>query len=136
MNLFILGSRLGLDGDIRLRTPENELPQVTFTGDARLDDFRTVDGVTAQDLLKWDSLRFNGIEANLNPQSVAIKEIALDNAYADAVIETNHTINLLTALRPAETNAPATTNAVSGCQKSHRYRDEFGGAGAAENFRG
>ena len=112
LNLFILGSRLGLDGDIRLRTPENELPQVTFTGDARLDDFRTVDGVTAQDLLKWDSLRFNGIEANLNPQSVEIKEIALDNAYADAVIETNHTINLLTALRPAETNAPPTTNAV------------------------
>ena len=30
LNLFILGSRLGLDGDIHLRTPENELPQVTF----------------------------------------------------------------------------------------------------------
>ncbi len=28
------------------------------------------------------------------------------------MIETNHTINLLMALRPAETNAPATTNAV------------------------
>jgi hypothetical protein len=108
LNLFILGSRLGMDGDIHLRTPENALPQVTFAGDAWLDDFRTVDGVTAQDLLKWDSLRFNGIEANLNPQSVAIKEIALDNAYADVVIETNHTINLLTALHPAETNAPVT----------------------------
>ncbi|HEV2436708.1 MAG TPA: DUF748 domain-containing protein [Verrucomicrobiae bacterium] len=112
LNLFILGSRLGLDGDVRLRTPENELPQVTFAGDARLDDFRTVDGVLAQDLLKWDSLRFNGIDANLNPQTVAIKEIAVDNAYARVVIETNHTINLLTALRPAETNAPATTPAA------------------------
>ena len=58
-------------------------------------------------------LRFNGIEANLNPQSVAIKEIALDNAYARVVIETNHTINLLTALRPAETNAPATNRMPS-----------------------
>ncbi len=112
LNLFILGSRLGLDGDLRLRTPENELPQVTFTGDARLDDFRIVDGVMGQDLLRWDSLRFNGIDANLNPQTVAIKEIALDNAYARVVIETNHTINLLTALRPAETNAPATTPAA------------------------
>ncbi len=112
LNLFILGSRLGLDGDIRLRTLENALPQVTFTGDARLDDFRTVDGAMAQDLLKWDSLRFNGIDANLNPQSVEIKEIVLDNAYADVVIETNHTINLLMALRPAETNEPITTNAV------------------------
>src|SRR5579862_7124298 len=112
LNLFILGSRLGLDGDIHLRTPENALPQVTFSGDARLDDFRTVDGVMGQDLLKWDSLRFDGIEANLNPQSVAIKEIVLDNAYARVVVETNHTINLLTAPHPAETNAPAATNTV------------------------
>jgi hypothetical protein len=108
LNLFILGSRLGLDGNIQLRTPENGLPQVTFTGDARLDDFHTVDGVMAQDLLKWDSLRFNGIEANLSPQSVTIKEIVLDNAYARIAIETNRTINLLTALSPAKTNAPIT----------------------------
>lgn len=112
LNVFILGSRLGLDGDIHLRTPENELPQVTFAGDAWLDDFRTVDGVTAQDLLRWNSLRFNGIDANLNPPSVSIKEVALDKAYADVVIETNHTINLLTALHPAETGAPLTTNVV------------------------
>ena len=58
LNLFILGSKLGLDGKISLRTPENELPQVTFHGDARLDDFHTVDGVMGEDLLKWDSLRF------------------------------------------------------------------------------
>jgi Domain of Unknown Function (DUF748) len=107
LNVFILGSRLGLDGNIHLRTPRNELPQVTFAGSARLDDFRTVDGVTAQDLLKWDSLRFDGVDANLNPPSVAIKQITLDNAYADIVVETNHTINLLMALHPAETNAPA-----------------------------
>ncbi|HUA68015.1 MAG TPA: DUF748 domain-containing protein [Candidatus Saccharimonadales bacterium] len=107
LNLFILGSRLGLDGEIHLRTPKNELPQVTFAGNAQLDDFRTVDGVTAQDLLKWGSLRFDGIDANLNPESVAIKQISLDNAYADIVVETNHTINLLMALHPAETNAPA-----------------------------
>jgi hypothetical protein len=50
------------------------------------------------------------LTANLNPQTVAIKEIALDNAYARVVIETNHVINLLAALRPANTNAPAATN--------------------------
>ena len=112
LNIFILGSRLGLNGDIRLRTPENALPQVTFAGNAWLDDFRTVDGVTAQDLLRWDSLRFDGIDANLNPPSIAIRQIALDNAYANAVIETNHTINLLMALHPTETNALITTNVV------------------------
>ena len=105
VNLLILDSKLGLTGTIHLRTPANELPQVTFSGDARLDDFHTVDGALGEDLLKWDSLRFSGIDANLNPQIVSIREIALDNAYARVVIETNKAINLLTALHPANTNA-------------------------------
>ena len=108
LNLYILGSKVGLHGKINLRTPKDELPQVTFHGDASLDDFHTVDGVVAEDLVKWDSIRFNGIDANLNPQTVAIKEIAVNNAYARLVIETNKTINLLNALRMTNTNAPAT----------------------------
>jgi hypothetical protein len=118
VNLLILDSKLGLTGAIYLRTPTNELPQVTFNGDARLDDLHTVDGVMGEDLLKWDSLRFTGIEANLNPQVVSIKEIALDNAYARVVVETNKTINLLTALQPAETNAPMKTSAPVLAKKS------------------
>ena len=111
VNLLILDSKVGLTGQIHLRTPENQLPQVTFQGDARLDDFHTVDGALGEDLLKWDSVRVSGIDANLNPQVVSIREIAVDNAYARVVIETNKTINLLMALQPANTNVPAATHA-------------------------
>jgi hypothetical protein len=106
LDLFILSSEVGLRGKISLRAPENQLPEITFSGDTWLDDFHTVDGVMGEDLLKWDSLRVSGIDVNLNPETVAIKEIAVDNAYARLVIETNKTINLLNALRL--TNAPAT----------------------------
>lgn len=108
--LFILGSKVDLHGKVSLRTLQDELPQVTFHGDAGLADFHTVDGVMAEDLVKWDAIRFQGIDANLNPQSVAIREIDVDNAYARLVIETNKTINLLNALRMTKTNTPATTN--------------------------
>jgi hypothetical protein len=108
LNLYILGSKVGLHGKISLRTPKDQLPQVTFHGDASLDDFHTVDGVAVEDLVKWDSIGFNGIDANLNPQSVSIREIDVDNAYARLVIETNKTINLFNALRMTNTNAPAT----------------------------
>jgi hypothetical protein len=107
LNLFILGSKLGLHGTVHLRTPNDRMPEVAFNGDASLNDFHTVDGVFGQDLVKWDALRFNGIAANLNPPSVAVKQIDVDKAYARVIIETNHTINLLNALRPATTNAPA-----------------------------
>jgi hypothetical protein len=118
VNLLILGSKLGLDGKIHLRTPPGELPQVTFRGSARLDDFHTVDGTLGEDLLKWDSLRVNGINANLNPQKISIREIALDNAYARVVIATNKTINLLVALQPADTNAVAETNLPAVAKKN------------------
>ena len=108
LNLYILGSKVGLHGKISLRTPKDGLPQVTFHGDASLDDFHTVDGVMAEDLVKWDSIGFNGIDANLNPQTVSIREIDVNSAYARLVIETNQTINLLNALRMTNTNAPAT----------------------------
>ena len=108
LNLFVLGSKVNLHGTAHLRTLKDALPEVTFDGDASLNDFRTVDGVFGQDLVKWDAIRFSGIDANLNPPSVSIKEIAVDNAYARLVIETNKTINLLNALSPADTNAPAT----------------------------
>jgi len=109
MDLYILGSKVGLHGQISLRTPANGLPQVSFRGDASLDDFHTVDGLQAEDLVKWDSLQFNGIEANLNPPMVDIKEIDVDSAYARLVIETNKTINLLNALRMSSMSA---TNAT------------------------
>ncbi len=119
LDLFILGSRLGLHGQVHLRTPKDQLPEVTFHGGVSLDGFCTVDGVMGEGLLKWDSVGINGIDANLNPQTVAIREIDVDNAYARLVIETNHTINLLNALRLTNTNAPATNETkVAVTQKS------------------
>ncbi len=106
VNLFVLDSKLNLHGQVHLRTERGQLPEVTFHGDVNLADFHTVDGVMAEDLLKWDSVKLLGIDANLNPQSVAIREIDVNNAYARFVVESNRTINLLNALRL--TNAPDT----------------------------
>jgi len=108
LNLFILGSQIGLHGAIHLRTPENALPQVAFQGDASLDGFRTVDGVSGEDLVKWNAIHFTGIDANLDPQSVSIQEIALDSLYVRLAVEPDKTVNLLNALRLTSTNAPAT----------------------------
>jgi hypothetical protein len=111
LNLYIPGSEFGLQGRIQLHTPASQLPEISFQGDTWLDGFRAVDGAMGEDFLKWDSVRVSGIDANVNPLSVTIKQIALNNVSASLVIETNHTINLLAALHPARRNAPAETNA-------------------------
>jgi len=112
LDLYILGSQVNLHGMVRLRPQVNELPVVSFNGDASLDHFHTVDGVLGEDLLKWDALRFNGMVANLNPPLVAVHEIVVDHAYARVIIETNRTINLLNALKPGGGNATMFTNAT------------------------
>ncbi len=77
------------------------------------DDFRAVDGVTAEDLLKWGSVHISGMDASLNPQAISIKQISVNNARVHVIIETNQTINLLLALHPAATGETEKTNAVA-----------------------
>ncbi len=110
LDLYVLGSEVNLHGTVRLRPQVNSLPVVSFNGDASLENFHTVDGLYGEDLLKWDSLQFNHVVANLNPPLVAISEVVVDNAYARLIVETNHTINLANVLKPASAGneTPAT----------------------------
>jgi hypothetical protein len=62
-------------------------------------------------LLKWSSVHISGIDTALNPPTVAIKQIAVNGAYARLIIETNRTINLLAALRIANPLTNTTTEA-------------------------
>jgi hypothetical protein len=112
LNLLIPEASFGMNGDVRVRTPEGKLPKIKFQGDTWLNDFRAVDGVRGKDLLKWSSVRVSGINANLNPLKVSIKEIFAGDVNVRAIIETNHTINLLEALHPANANGMVQTNAA------------------------
>ncbi len=124
LNVFILGSKLGMDGHIRLRSTQAELPEVTFDGDVRLDDFSIVDGALGEDLLRWGSIRFSRITANLNPPTVTIQQIDVDDAFARLLIETNHTINLLVALHQGDTNAPFYESGSSGRESAPSSQNE------------
>jgi Domain of Unknown Function (DUF748) len=111
-NLLIPEASFGLNGDFHVRTETNGLPNATFHGDTWFNDFRAVDGVTAQDLLKWGSLHISGMDASLNPEKISIQQISINNASAQLIIETNKTINLLLALQPATPGAEPTNSAT------------------------
>ncbi len=128
VNLFVLDSKVGLEGRIALRTT-NGLPAVTFLGDARLDDFSTVDGMQSEELVKWKSVQLSGIDANLSPPVVSVKEVSVIEPFARLAIETNHAINLLMAFKLDQTNTAAiapTVVAPSPVPKSS-LRQKFGG---------
>jgi hypothetical protein len=117
LDLFVLGSKLGLAGTVRWRSTEDKLPEVRFHGGAWLDEFSTAEGVETESLLKWKTLRISRLEANLNPPVVSAAEARLEDVFARLIIETNRTINLMSALRRGGTNAAAphpTTNVAAG----------------------
>lgn len=114
LHLFVTGGEFNLHGSAQLVRTNHALPEVAFRGEASVEDFATVDRSLADDLLKWKSLRVSGIDARLDPPSATIGEIALLDPVARLIIQTNRTINLLSAARMDElnpllqdTNAPA-----------------------------
>jgi len=114
VNLFITESKVGLDGTLQMRMATNGLPEVTFRGDARLDDFATVDAALSEDLVRWKSFQFSGIDANLQPPVVTVKQVTFVEPFAHVTIATNQTINLLAALKIGATNsAPAVKQTVA-----------------------
>lgn len=127
LSVFIIGSKLGMDGKIRFRSPPGSLPDVTFTGETWLNDFNTVDGVLNEPLLKWDSVHISGIDANLNPPVVAIRDIAVDKAYANLAIETNRAINILAALRIPNPLTNTTTEAETKADESKSKKSLLAG---------
>jgi hypothetical protein len=114
VNAYILGSKAGLDGRVHLAAVPGGLPEITFTGNASLDELRVL-GNTSEDLLKWGSLRFAGIAANLHPPAVTVSNVTLKDLAARVVIESNRTINVFAVLPAGETNlaAPPESKAAS-----------------------
>lgn len=112
VNLWVLGSKVGLEGTVRVRTEPGQLPAVTFDGSTALDELNLVGGGTGEDLLKWSSLHFDGIAANLNPPAVTVSNITLKNFAAHVLIETNGAMNVTSIMRAGDTNAPAPASAA------------------------
>ena len=108
LNLFIMDSKVGLNGQLNLELATNGLPQVSFRGEARMDDFATIDSLMTEDLVKWKTVHITGLQAELLPPTVAIERIAITDPFALVVVETNRVLNLQQAVKTQPTNATVT----------------------------
>ncbi|MCU0788978.1 MAG: DUF748 domain-containing protein, partial [Verrucomicrobia bacterium] len=107
--VLLLDSKFSLDGVARIRRDAMAAPfDAQFEGGLSLDDFSSVEGLMGTDLVAWKSLQVSGIQARLDPMGVNIGRIAIYDAKARVVVETNRTINLLNAMNVGDSNAPAT----------------------------
>jgi len=77
--------------DIALK---NGKPLGTFSGSSGIRSFHSIDSASEEDLLKWESLQFDNFDGSLEPLSLNISQIALNNFYSKIVVRKNGSLNL------------------------------------------
>ena len=71
--------------------------QASFNGDIGISRFHLLDSLHREDLLKWDSLQFVGINGQAEPLTLEIKSITLSDYFAKILIDEEARLNLTEA---------------------------------------
>ena len=116
LNAFLLGSKVGVQGKLFMRADTNGLPEVTFHGDANMDDFAAVDAAR-NDLLKWKSVQLHDLDAALQPPAISIRQMDIVEPNIRVAFDTNQNLNFMAVLKTG-TNLDAALQKVAAPESS------------------
>jgi len=89
-------------GNLKLTTLDNKEMKMTYSGDALLANFASIDKLNSDDFLKWKSLSFNGIQVSTVPLSIEVKGISLADFYVRLAMNADGTLNLQNIMEKGE----------------------------------
>jgi uncharacterized protein involved in outer membrane biogenesis len=89
-------------GNLKLGISDNKEMKMTYSGDALLANFASIDKLNSDDFLKWKSLSFNGIQIGTAPLSIEVKGISLADFYVRLAMNADGTLNLQDILEKGE----------------------------------
>ena len=72
---------------------KSDLPTITYTGQASLNDFLSKNKVDDTDFFRCKSLYATGMDISVNPMKVVVKKIALTDFYQRAILNKNAQLN-------------------------------------------
>ena len=115
VRLTIASGRFDVQGQVRYRSPGTGTPLVKFAGDLSLTNFVTTDQVLFKDFVKWDGLSVSGIDLELQPNQLQVKEVKWRGLQTSVIIGPDHRPNIKTLLPERAAGAPttATTSAAT-----------------------
>ena len=105
LNIAVTRGQLTAGGNLQLRLDDaakkSEAPTLAggFAGQATVGDFYAVDKLNAADFLRWKSFYLGQVEVRLNPDSVAVGEVALSDFFARVIVSPEGKLNLLQIVR-------------------------------------
>ncbi len=107
----VTGGNVSTRGTLTLRAGERT--GAAYKGDFEIAALALRDGKNGGDLLKWQSLRFAGIDATSEPLRASVGEIALADFFARLVLDASGQLNLREVAQDAEPGAKSTKAAMA-----------------------
>ncbi len=94
LNIVLADGAVDAAMKVRLAAGKDGTLSGSFSGSAGVRQFYSLDAVSMEDLLKWESLQFDGISGRLSPFSLRLAGVSLDNFYARIIVNRDGVLNL------------------------------------------
>ena len=104
-NVVVTRGAFGAKGRLTYRESSTGAARASYAGDVTISDFSSLDRPTSQELVRWKSLAFTGVDATADPFKLALGSVAMDGFYARLIVNPDGTLNLQQLLAP-QSSAP------------------------------
>ncbi len=99
LNLLLTSANVSTSGSLQLSQGKDGALKGEFKGDVALGKVATVDKISANDFARWKTLALNGVQAKLDPFSLSIDRVALNDFFARVIVSQEGHINLQDVVR-------------------------------------
>lgn len=107
-NIVVTGGSVDARGRLIYATPRSGAARLSYTGDATITDFGSLDRPTSQELVRWKTVSLTGIDVASEPFAVAVGRVAMNGFFARVILNADATLNLKELLKPGPAASPPT----------------------------
>jgi len=93
VRLDVIDGKLAVDGKVSVAKSTQDKLEVKFAGNTEVVDLITRDQLKNKDFIKWDSLKLNGIDADLPANRYSAETLIINKPYVRVVIKKDRTNN-------------------------------------------
>ena len=139
--IAISRGHVSTQGQLKLGSARDGGVLADFRGDVTVGDFASIETLNATDFVRWRTLRVGGINARLEPFSLAVQRVMLDDFYTRLILDEQGRLNLreIQGGTPVEDKAgagvflaePGLDNRLTG-ESDEEQRGQGGGQRTAE----
>ena len=108
VKVTVTAGAISTNGNLSFASTEKEKIKATYKGEASVANFSSIDKLSGEDFLKFESLSLTDLNVGYAPLSVAIKGVSLTNFYALVEVNAQGTINLQEVLAAEEPSGETT----------------------------